>query len=284
MNVKLLAWTPMPELVVAAAGKGCYSSGTAADILEDITPEQAAKFIRQIKRSGHTSVLEHASFTFGVDGVSRSLLAQITRHRIASFSVQSQRYVNMAKPEFVMPEAVKNNLAAKLMFENCMEMIRATYSDIHATLMSEKLREKYAQYAIGDFNIEFRNNGQFFYLQLDAIMEQKKNEDEALYKQYKKDRSAAEKYANENARCVLPNAAGTSFSVTMNARELLSFFALRCCNRAQDEIRELAGQMLVLCQKVAPTIFENAGAPCVSGSCPEGVMTCGHPKTRQKGE
>ena len=83
----------MPELVVAAAGKGCYSSGTAADILEDITPEQAAKFIRQIKRSGHTSVLEHASFTFGIDGVSRSLLAQITRHRIASFSVQSQRYV-----------------------------------------------------------------------------------------------------------------------------------------------------------------------------------------------
>lgn len=98
MNVKLLAWTPMPELVVAAAGKGCYSSGTAADILENITPEQAAKFIRQIKRSGHTSVLEHASFTFGIDGVSRSLLAQITRHRIASFSVQSQRYVNMAKP------------------------------------------------------------------------------------------------------------------------------------------------------------------------------------------
>ena len=242
MNVKLLAWTPMPELVVAAAGKGCYSSGTAADILENITPEQAAKFIRQIKRSGHTSVLEHASFTFGIDGVSRSLLAQITRHRIASFSVQSQRYVNMAKPEFVMPEAVKNNLAAKLMFENCMETIRATYSDIHATLMSEKLREKYAQYAIGDFNIEFRNNGQFFYLQLDAIMEQKKNENEALYKQYKKDRSAAEKYANENARCVLPNAAGTSFSVTMNARELLSFFALRCCNRAQDEIRELAEQ------------------------------------------
>lgn len=207
------------------------------DILEDITPEQAAKFIRQIKRSGHTSVLEHASFTFGIDGVSRSLLAQITRHRIASFSVQSQRYVNMAKPEFVIPEAVKNNLAAKLMFENCMETIRATYSDIHATLMSEKLREKYAQYAIGDFNIEFRNSGQFFYLQLDAIMEQKKNEDEALYKQYKKDRSAAEKYANENARCMLPNAAGTSFSVTMNARELLSFFALRCCNRAQDEIR-----------------------------------------------
>lgn len=274
----------MPELVVAAAGKGCYSSGTAADILEDITPEQAAKFIRQIKRSGHTSVLEHASFTFGIDGVSRSLLAQITRHRIASFSVQSQRYVNMAKPKFVIPEAVKNNLATKLMFENCMETIRATYSDIHATLMSEKLREKYAQYAIGDFNIEFRNSGQFFYLQLDAIMEQKKNEDEALYKQYKKDRSAAEKYANENARCVLPNAAGTSFSVTMNARELLSFFALRCCNRAQDEIRELAEQMLVLCQKVAPTIFENAGAPCVSGSCPEGVMTCGHPKTRQKGE
>ena len=284
MNVKLLAWTPMPELVVAAAGKGCYSSSPSADILENITPEQAAKFIRQIKRSGHTSVLEHASFTFGIENVSRSLLAQITRHRIASFSVQSQRYVDMKRPSFIIPDAVKNNAGAKLMFEYCMDVINSTYNDIHATLMSEQLREKYAQYAIGDHNIEFQNDEQYFYLRLDAIMEQKKDENEALYKQYKKDRSAAEKYANENARCVLPNAAGTSFSVTMNARELLSFFALRCCNRAQDEIRELAEQMLVLCQKVAPTIFENAGAPCVSGSCPEGVMSCGHPKTSQKGE
>ena len=274
----------MPELVVAAAGKGCYSSSPSANILEAITSEQAAKFIRQIKKSGHTSVLEHASFTFGIENVSRSLLAQITRHRIASFSVQSQRYVNMANPEFVMPEAVKNNLAAKRMFENCMDVITSAYNDIHATLMSERLREKYAQYALGDLNIEFHNDNQYFYLRLDAIMEQKKNEDEVLYKQYRKDRSAAEKYANENARCVLPNAAGTSFSVTMNARELLSFFALRCCNRAQDEIRELAEQMLVLCQKVAPTIFENAGAPCVSGTCPEGVMTCGHPKTADQKE
>lgn len=103
-------------------------------------------------------------------------------------------------------------------------------------------------------------------------------EDQKLYKEFKKDRSAAEKFANENARSVLPNAAQTNFTVTMNARELLHFFSLRCCNRAQDEIRELASQMLVLCQQVAPNIFDNAGAPCVSGKCPEGKMSCGHPQ------
>ena len=63
--------------------------------------------------------------------------------------------------------------------------------------------------------------------------------------------------------------------MTMNARELMHFFSLRCCNRAQWEIREMAWQMLALCKQAAPALFEHAGPACVSGACPEGKNTCG---------
>ena len=87
----------------------------------------------------------------------------------------------------------------------------------------------------------------------------------------------AEKMAIEDARFVLPNACDTQMVVTMNARSLLNFFRHRCCNRAQWEIREVAYQMLSLGSEVAPTLFQNAGAPCIRGNCPEGKMSCGHP-------
>ena len=74
---------------------------------------------------------------------------------------------------------------------------------------------------------------------------------------------------------VLPNAAATRLVMTMNARELMHFFSLRCCNRAQWEIREMAWQMLALCKQAAPALFEHAGPACVSGVCPEGKNTCG---------
>ena len=80
--------------------------------------------------------------------------------------------------------------------------------------------------------------------------------------------------ANEDARFVLPNAAETKMIVTMNARELMHFFRLRCCNRAQWEIREVAWRMLKLVTNVAPTMFETAGPSCVNGACSEGKMSC----------
>ena len=88
----------------------------------------------------------------------------------------------------------------------------------------------------------------------------------------------AEKMAIEDARFVLPNACDTQMVVTMNARSLFNFFRHRCCNRAQWEIREVAYQMLSLVYEVAPTLFQNAGAPCIRGNCPEGKMSCGHPE------
>ena len=90
-----------------------------------------------------------------------------------------------------------------------------------------------------------------------------------------KDRKKAEKKAIEDARFVLPNACTTKMMVSMNARTLMNFFAHRCCNRAQWEIREVAEQMLRLVIEVAPVLFANAGPPCLNGSCPEGRMSCG---------
>jgi len=77
---------------------------------------------------------------------------------------------------------------------------------------------------------------------------------------------------------VLPNACETHITMTMNARELLHFFSLRCCNRAQWEIRAMAREMLRLCKQVAPVIFEKAGPGCLSGPCPEGGKSCGQAK------
>lgn len=81
----------------------------------------------------------------------------------------------------------------------------------------------------------------------------------------------------EDARYILPNASETKIIVTMNGRELLHFFTVRCCNRAQWEIRELATKMLKLVKKVAPLIFEKAGPNCLRGSCQEGKFKCENP-------
>lgn len=288
MQVTLIAWTPAPEQVVAAAGKTCYSASPTEEILDTITQDESVAYIRRLMSSSHLSPLEHVSFTFAITGVSRSLLAQITRHRIASFSVQSQRYVNASSPDYQTPEAIRDNPYALRIFDDLMEQISKAYSDIHSYLMSAELKEKYGGW-LQEHNEDptLHRNPKYFYLALQSRMEALINQeepsidDELFYAQYRRDRSAAEKHANENARAVLPNAACTNLTMTMNARELLHFFRLRCCNRAQDEIRHLADEMLVLCRQVAPTIFASAGAPCVSGPCPEGKMSCGHPKARE---
>ena len=100
-KVTLLAHTPNPEHTVASAAKLCYSPSTIDGIREGLTDEKAASFVEMLAEIGHESPIEHASFTFGIEGVSRSLLAQITRHRIASYSVQSQRYVAEKNFEYV---------------------------------------------------------------------------------------------------------------------------------------------------------------------------------------
>lgn len=234
MNVTLLAHTPNPERLVATAARLCYSADDVETIMNEMCDHDVEKQIKLLQSIGHESPIEHVCFTFAIEGVSRSILAQITRHRLASFSVRSQRYVK-AESAFIVPDEIANDEEAFPDFNEAIDMASRMYSRI-----TRKLKTKY----IGDG--------------MDA--------------------KAAEKKAIEDARFVLPNAACTSMVMTMNARELLHFFRLRCCNRAQWEIREVADEMLKQCKEVAPTIFENAGAPCVSGKCPEGRMSCGKPR------
>jgi thymidylate synthase (FAD) len=179
--------------------------------------------------------------------VSRSLLAQITRHRLASFSVQSQRYVRLDDFQFVIPPEIEADPEAKKLFLEAMKKQGEEYLALAASLQEKHTRELMAQ-------------------GLDEKAAAKK----------------AEKMANEDARFVLPNACETKMVATMNARSLKHFFALRCCNRAQWEIRALAEEMFKLVYPIAPALFSNAGPSCVAlGRCTEGKMSCGKMKEVQ---
>jgi thymidylate synthase (FAD) len=247
LKVELIAHTPNPEQVVAAAAKLCYSAVGVDQLMADLTPEKSAKFLNMLSTMGHQSPIEHASFTFAIEGVSRSLLAQITRHRLASFSVQSQRYVRLDDFQFVIPPEVEADPESKERFLTAMR----EEAD-HYLSLAQSLQEKHYR--------DFLSQG----------MDEKTA------------RNKAEKKANEDARFVLPNACETKMVMTMNARSLYNFFAIRCCNRAQWEIRALAKEMYALVYAVAPTLFASAGPSCVaSGKCPEGKMTCGQMKAVQ---
>ncbi len=240
INVTLLSHTPEPEKLVASAAKLCYSNAAISDISENLTPEKVDSFLNILMDLGHESPVEHISFTFGIEGVSRTLLAQITRHRIASFSVKSQRYVKEGCFRFVVPPEIEKNPAAKELFFKTMEADQKAYDELAAILFDKHFHD---------------------------LIQQGVSEKTA--------KSKAEKMAIEDARFVLPNACDTSMVVTMNARSLLNFFHLRCCTRAQWEIRELATKMLALVKPIAPTIFRYAGPGCVNAPCPEGKMSCG---------
>lgn len=241
MKVTLIACTPSPELVVAAAAKLCYSDSSASELMDGLTSEKAEKFIEMLQSYGHLSPIEHVSFTFGIEGVSRTFLAQVTRHRIASFSVQSQRYVKQSNFIYITPPAIQNDPKALEIYNKSMEKCLEDYNKI-----TDILQKKY----------------------YDELIQSGMSE--------KKARNTAEKHAIEDARFVLPNACETKMVMTMNARSLQHFFRLRCCNRAQWEIRDVACEMYrLVCQK-CPALFKNSGPACVSeGKCSEGKMSCG---------
>jgi thymidylate synthase (FAD) len=205
MNVTLIESTPFPEQLCGAAASVCTNS------------DDHKRSLKHALASGHTSVMEHAVFTFMVDGLSRAALAQLTRHRVASFDVQSQRYVRLDNPELVIPESIKvSPFAAEA--ESTMRYVMNLYQ-----------------------------------------------------------RMVEAGIPCEDARYVTPQAVPTTLIMTMNARELLHFFSLRTCNRAQWEIRELADRMLCICKEKAPLLFEIAGPACVTGFCME-KRPCGHPR------
>ncbi|HTP63864.1 MAG TPA: FAD-dependent thymidylate synthase [Geobacteraceae bacterium] len=220
MKVALCRYTPEPELTVAIAARLCYSPASIDELSDRLSGEDIRGLLEKIMSLGHQSVLEHASFTFGIDGISRVTSHQLVRHRVASFSQQSQRYVSHTKRfAAVTPPSIAAHPEVLARFEAQLNELHRTYSDMVA-------------------------------LGIPA----------------------------EDARYILPNATETKIMVTMNARELLHFFSLRCCERAQWEIRAMALEMLGLVKKVAPIIFRDAGPGCLAGACPEGTLSCGRTK------
>ena len=240
MKVVLLAHTPTPEQTVAAAARLCYSDTDVEALRESISQERAEQFVEMLAGFGHESPVEHVTFTFGIEGVSRSFLAQVTRHRIASFSVQSQRYVRQDHFVFVTPPAIAAEPELLREYENAMQQSIDSYNRLADALAAKYVPEFLAQ----------------------GCTE-------------KAARTKAEKKAIEDARYVLPNACETKMVMTMNCRSLQNFFNLRCCNRAQWEIRAVADEMLRLVLPLAPHIFASAGPRCLVGPCPEGRMCCG---------
>lgn len=240
MNVKLLTYTPDAEKTIAAAAKLCYAKSDIDTLTENLTPEKVESFLRMLEDLGHESPVEHATFTFGIEGVSRALLAQITRHRIASFSVQSQRYVSKTDFSYIIPPEIDALPEAREEYIAAMEEDARHYESLRQKLMA---RHYETNIAAGMGEAEAKR--------------------------------AAEKKANEDARFVLPNACDTRIIMTMNVRSLHNFFRLRCCMRAQWEIRELAIEMLKLVREACPLLFGKAGPACLYGACAEGAYTCG---------
>ena len=264
LSVKLIAYTPNPEELVAAAARICYSPDDVETIMDNMTPKQVEGLINRLTNMGHESPFEHVSFTFSVTGVSRVLLAQGTRHRLSTWSVRSQRYNDEAGFGYIIPAEIER-LGLSNVYEECINQTQEFYEVIFGSMMDKYLcleaKENPGNTALKKFQEIAADDciGALDYIKTNVPN---------LWTKY-------EKQAAENARYICPGATETKFALTMNARELLHFFELRCCNRAQEEIRDMADAMLREVLKVSPKLFRLAGPGCVNGACPEGSMGCG---------
>jgi len=212
MNVQLVTYTRNPDKVCAMAAYVSASNKPLSEFSEAWTEEDTRKWISIVVDRGHTSVLEHASFTFSLEDVSRVCTHQLVRHRIASYTQQSLRRVEPKRESFKAPETVKDS--------EYYDRVKDILDKIYST---------------------------YGFLVDDDV-------------------------PKEDARFILPMGTKTNLLVTMNCRELYEvFFPLRCCTRAQWEIREVAWGMLKICKKKAPIIFKDVGPRCKKlGYCPEG--------------
>lgn len=257
MKVKLINYTPEPEKTIAMAAKICYSPVGTDEIEKKLTEEGIKKFIKMITDIGHGSVLEHVNFTFAIEGISRACSHQLVRHRIASYSQQSQRYVQLKDTfKFINPPAIAEDESIQDFYNKAMSDVFESYIKITKRLLEGKIKK-------------FLKSRQI------SLTSDRTEWEKIMLRDYKKEYKEFEKEAIEDARYVLPNACETKIVVTMNARSLFNFFQHRCCERAQWEIRDLATEMLREVKKVAPILFGKAGASCVNGGCPEGNMSCG---------
>ncbi len=208
MKVTLISYTFDADFIAAIAAKVCYSNNSIEKIKMD--EQSKSNILKRVIKSGHLSVIEHASFTYALEGISRIATHQLVRHRLASYSQQSHRYTKIKQNSFIIPPSIEDNKDALDLYENSIK----NNLEIYNKLIEMGIKK-------------------------------------------------------EDARFVIPQGVSSSIIVTMNARELMHFFTLRCCVRAQWEIRNAAIEMLKLAKTKAPVIFENAGPACVRGKCPE---------------
>lgn len=149
MKVKLLEYTPNAEKLIASAAKLCYSSSGIEDLQNNLDKEKVDKFLNMLMSYGHESPIEHVSFTFGIEGVSRSLTHQLVRHRIGSYSQQSQRYVRLDQFEYVIPPSVEKDKEAKKIYIETMKNCQKSYDNI-----ANILKEKYINDGLRDMDAE----------------------------------------------------------------------------------------------------------------------------------
>lgn len=215
MKLQLLAFTPDPERACAVAARLCYRDATVAELSNDLQPEEIETLLAKVIENGHFSVLEHASFTFSAEEISRVSTHQLVRHRIASYSQQSQRYSRIKQPGFVTPPAIRSNRETQRVYQDALRFAEKRYQQLLAAGITA-----------------------------------------------------------EDARYILPQATTSRLIFSMNARELWHFFEIRCCQRAQWEIRTLAFLALDAAKREAPSLFAKAGPACWHGFCMERDYPC----------
>jgi thymidylate synthase (FAD) len=216
MHVELVTYTPEPEATVALAARLCYSARDVTELRDNLNRSEVESLLRHLVSAGHLSPAEHASFTFAIAGVSRALSHQLVRHRIASYSQKSQRYVDEKDFTYVTPPSIAANPETAAVFQAQIALIQNAYWEL------------------------------------------------------------AKVVPREDARYLLPNATETQLVCTFNARSLYNFFRLRCCRRAQWEIRDLAYMIREEVRRVAPVLFALAGPSCETEEiCWEGEFSCG---------
>lgn len=222
--VTLVNYTPNPEKNVALAARMCYSSQGVKELAEELEQEEVERLIDLILKKGHDSVLEMASFSFAIEGISRVASHQLVRHRIGcSYAQKSQRYQEESSFFYILPDGVGEDEEALKIYQEAMDYSQRAYN---------------------------------------RLVEMGIHQEEARY--------------------LLPGAVETKIFLTMNARSLHHFFGLRCCNRAQKEIRQVAYLILEKVKEVSPLLFKKAGPPCIThGYCREGDLSCG--RLREEG-
>jgi len=276
LKVCILRHTEDPDSLVALAAKLCYSPSTLDVLMGRLNSGDIEAFIGMLHEMGHESPFEHASFTFGIEHVSRITEQHLTRHRLASFSIQSGRYVNRSGGRMVIPPEILSNNRLRGRFEESFNLALDVYLETVEVKTEEYIEAMLHQVPslVEKLHVMVAFNEDF-----DLTMTERLRT--YMPDTYKKFKLKAERKAIEDARYILPNGMETIIVMTMNVRELFHFLNVRHCKRAQWETRKVATAILQLCKQVAPVLFQKAGARCLEGQCPERSFTCGTPYRKE---